>query len=117
MESRDLIHALRLWLPDGKSVAGVRQDLARSLEMAFAEFQRTVPGTAVPNPADVFPVAATAVGRGLLQETVRTAKAQPDGHVPSEQFRSTLAGLEWADLLLAAACAEKNDAANRRSWS
>jgi DNA-directed RNA polymerase specialized sigma24 family protein len=113
MDSRDVIHALRLWLPEGKSVAGVRDDLAGQLATAFAEFERTAPGSGIGDAGEIMPLAATAAGRALLQEAVDAAKSGPAAHLPTEPLRQTLAELAWPDLLLTAACAHKNDAANR----
>jgi DNA-directed RNA polymerase specialized sigma24 family protein len=103
-----------MWLPDGKSVAGVRQELETTLAAAFAQFEAEAPRSGVGGPDELLPVAATAVARALLQDAVEGAKTQPAGQLPSETLKATLAQLQWGDLLLAAACANKNDAANRR---
>ncbi len=113
MDPRDVIHALRLWLPEGKSVAEVRDDLADQLAAAFAEFERTAPGSGLGDAGEILPIAATAAGRALLQEAVDSAKARPSDHLPTQPLRRALSELAWPDLLLAAACAHKNDAANR----
>ncbi|HYO25270.1 MAG TPA: hypothetical protein VEQ85_09985, partial [Lacipirellulaceae bacterium] len=60
MEPRDVIHALRLWLPDGRAVNALRQELAEPLAGAFAAYQATIPGAEHASPAEVFPVAAAA---------------------------------------------------------
>jgi DNA-directed RNA polymerase specialized sigma24 family protein len=114
MNPADLIHALRMWLPEGKSVAGVRDELDGVLTEAFADFQRDVPGSGIAKPAEVLPLAATAVARDVLQEALDAARSQTGGLTPSAEFKANLAQLSWPDLLLVAACANKNDAANRR---
>ena len=81
VDAQDLIHALRMWLPDGKSVAGARQELEPTLAAAFAEFDQGTPRSGVSGPEELLPVASTAVARALLQQAVEAAKDAPGGQL------------------------------------
>lgn len=114
MDNGDLVHSIRLWMPERKATLALSDALADKIATAFAEYSESVPQSAQQDIAKLLPHVSAAVGRGFLQGALEKAKELSLADSVTPDFTNSLRALAWGDLLFAAACADRDDAANRR---
>jgi DNA-directed RNA polymerase specialized sigma24 family protein len=114
MHDGDLLQSIRLWTPEKAAVSLLAAALAEGLDAGYEEYRASVPDLPPPAREELLPLAATAVGRGLIQEALERDKRHSPAVALTDRLAERLRYLAWGDLLLVAACVHRDDGANRQ---